>query len=255
MKLAVATPLALIVALLGLIFTAYAAASTQTASDTAGYERAYRIDIALDNAELRVRPAALASDESRVEARITPCLTKAFIPIFEAVDSKSNPSSNRALKSLSGEAGAEYVIAAIRPVLTPLLNAVSEIVKLHVPAVRHSKLKTLLSAFAKVQSLNVCADARAWFAAGLAPAKEPKGTAQTTVALTTIAGLTSSAEKPQGGDLTPAQLQNVKLDGKRAGRHTNDLIKQSDTALKSWIVKLIRSVEVKVEATQTSTTG
>jgi hypothetical protein len=255
MKLVVATPLALIVALLGLTFTAYAATSTQTSSDTASYQRAYRIDIALDNAELKVRPAALESDESRVEARITPCLTKALVPIFEAVDSKSIPDSDRALKSLSGEAGAEYVIAAIRPVMEPLLSAVGQIVKLPLPAVRRSKLKTLASAFAKVQSLNVCADARAWFAADLTRDKEPKGTAQTTVALTTIAKLTGSAEKPQGGDLTPAQLQNVKVDGKSAGKHTDDLIKQSDTALKSWIVKLIRSVEVRVEATQTSTTG
>jgi len=255
MKVIFRTFLVLIVALLSLTCATLAAASAQRASVTVTSEKAYRIDTALDKAELQVGVAALARDESRAEARIGPCLSRAFVAIFEAVIAKSNANADKALKALGSEAGAEYEVASIKPITRPLLKDVRQMLKLSLPPGLRARLNGFLPAFAKVQSLNVCADARAWLAGGLTPAHEPRGTTRTSVALTDIRKLTGSAGEVQLGDLTASQVRSLKQEKSRSAKHVNELIKQSDTALKSWIAKLIRGVEITVEATQTSTTG
>jgi hypothetical protein len=253
MKLAARTFLVSLVALCSLAVTTYAAAfSPRTTTVTT--EQVYRIDTAIDTAELKVKVAALALDERRVQARITPCLAKAFVPIFEAAQAKSIPNADKALDSLSAEAGAEYEIASIKPIISPLLSGVGRILKLQLPATLRSQLKGFVPAFSEVQSLNVCADARAWFAAGLASAREPRGTARTSVALSDIRKLTASTVGVEVGHLTPSQLRNRKLDTRLTDEHITELGKQSNNALKSWIDKLIQGVEQTVEKTQKTTT-
>lgn len=255
MKLSVRTFLMLSVGLLGLTFTALAAASAPRTSTTVTAGQVYRIDAALYKAEENISVSAVALDERRVEARMTTCLSKSFVTIFEAVQTKSNPHAGKAVYPISAEAGAEYEMASIRPVINPLLNSVRRLLKLPLPASVHSSLTGILPAFAKVQSLNVCADARAWLAAGLVPAREPDGTRETAVAISDIHKITASTGGVGVGGLTPSELGVLKLGKELTGKHVDVLGKQSEKSLKTWITKLINGVEHTVQTTPTSTTA
>jgi hypothetical protein len=126
--------------------------------------------------------------------------------------------------------------------------------KLSLPAALRSSLKAYLPTFKALGALNVCADARAWWAADLTPAHEPTNTAHTTRALTDLNKLGATTAVKFSG-LTPAQVRYRNLEKKRADRHLNALQKQAGDSLKSWINKVIQTLEHEVETTQTTTTA
>jgi hypothetical protein len=254
MKLTVRAYLVVLIALISVAVATSAAAST-SASTSANSQRLYRIGIAVDTAELHVGIAKMATDERRAQARMSPCLTRAFVPIFEVVDAKSNANAGKALFLLSAEAGAQYEMASIKPILTPILNGVRSMLRLSLSAALRSSINDVLPAFARLESLNVCADARAWFAAGLARTREPRSTAETVVALAGIKKLTAATTRgAEPRDLTTAELRNRTLLKKRADSHIDALNKQANRSLQAWIEELIRGVERTVAASETTTT-
>jgi hypothetical protein len=232
--------------------TCAAAAPKQTI--TVSSQKVFGLGIAIDKAELQVRVRSLVLDEHRAQARITPCLLKAFLPIFKAAAANSTHNAVKALYALSGEAGVEYEVASIKPVINPVLNGVSRMLKLPLPAALRSRLKTYLPAFKSLGALNVCADARAWWAAGLTPAHEPNNTSHTTLGLTDLNKIAATTAIKFSG-LTPSQLRYRNLEKKRADKHLNALQKQAGDSLKSWINKVVQTLEHEVETTQTTTTA
>jgi hypothetical protein len=242
-------PIALaLLVVLGAMFTAAAAAAPQVSANA---ERAYQIDIATNRALLHVGGADLARAEKRASRLMTPCLTRELVQLTEA--SPTNAHAGKATNLLSEEAGVEYEMAAITPVVRPLLNGVHRLLALQLPATVRASIKSYLAALAKVQSLNVCADAQAWLAAGLTPAHEPKGTAQIATTVATFHKLTITNVQVQLGDLPPGQVQTLKLEKTRAGQHLNQLIARSVSSLEAWIKQLL--VTVEKTATTTTATG
>jgi hypothetical protein len=251
-KLTVRTFVVSFVAIVSIAAGATCAAAAKR-TITVSSQKVYRADIAIERAEQKVRLSSQVLAEHRAQARITPCFLKTFLPIFEAADTKSTPNAEQALYALSAEAGAEYELASTKPVTTPVLNGVSRMLKLSLPAALRSQLKSFLPTFKALGKLNVCADARAWWAAGLTSAHEPKNTAHTTAALTALNKLGASTAIQFSG-LTPSQLRYRNLEKKRADKHLSALQKQADNSIKSWIKKVITTLEHEVETSQTTTT-
>jgi hypothetical protein len=252
-KLAVRTFVVSLVAIVSIAAGATCAAASARRTITVDSQKVYRVDIAIEKAEQNVRVSSQVLAEHRAQARITPCLLKTFLPTFEAADAKSTPNAEQALYALSAEAGAEYEIASTKPVVTPVLNGVSRMLKLSLPAALRSRLKGYLPTLKALGALNVCADARAWWAGDLTPAHEPKNTAHTTAALTALNKLGATTAIEFSG-LSPSQLRYRNLEKKRADKHLNVLQKQADSSIKSWINKVIRTLEHRVETTQPTTT-
>jgi hypothetical protein len=242
--------LALLTLLLGCTLTAAAAASTPRASTPANAERAFQIDMATNRAVLKVSGAAVSQAEKRESALLTACLTRDLVQISD--ESRANASADKALELLSEEAGAEYAMAAIKPVLRPLLNGVNRLLSLRLPPAARATVKDFLAAFARVQSLNVCADARTWLAAGLGITQEPRATAQLAVTLADFHKLGSVNVQLQLGGLPPTELRALELAKTQANKHLNQLIARADASLESWIRQL--TVTVEKETTRTTTT-
>ena len=253
MKRKVQALLALAGALLTLSLTAAAGASVKPAAASSSALQTYHSDLVLYAAELKVKESQLATDESRAESRITPCLSKALVPLVEKVDASPTTSRYRSLDLLSAEAGAEYQAASIRPIIEPALNGARRLLKRKLPSAQRAKLNIFVPSYETLQTLNVCADARAWNRTNLAPTREPKGIVRAVKALVAIDKLDKNLAKPDYSGLTPAQVANVKLQKKRSDAHEKALNQQAETALKSWIAKLTRSVE-ELAGTSTSTT-
>lgn len=254
MKLTIRTLAVSLIALLSVAVATGAGAATQRTTITVDSGRLYRIDMGIEKAEQSVRVSSLVLAERREQARITPCLLQALLPIFKAADAKSIANANTALYKLSTEAGIEYEIAAIKPVITPAVNGASRMLKFPLPAALRSRLQSYKPAFAALGSFNACADARAWYAADLVAAHEPKGTAHTNVALTNLHKLDGNLEIEFSG-LTRSQLQTRELQKKRTDKHLNALESQAVGAIKSWVQKLVRALEHKAAATSTTTTN
>jgi hypothetical protein len=243
-----------LVAIVSIAAGATCAAASTKRTITVNSQKVYRVDIAIEKAEQQVRVSSQVLAEHRAQARITPCLLKTFLPIFEAADAKSTPNAEQALFALSAEAGAEYEIASTKPLITPVLNGVSRMLKLSLPAALRSRLKGYVPTLKALGALNVCADARAWWAADLTKAHEPKNTAHTTAAITALDKLGATTAIEFSG-LTPSQVRYRNLEKKRADKHLKALQKQGEASIKSWINKVIRTLEHEVETTQTTTTA
>ncbi len=251
MKRTFSMSLAMLIALLGLTFTADAVASAPRASATVGAEQAWHIDMATNRALLQVSEAAVSQAEHRASVQMSPCLTSVLAQITEAAQSNAN--ADKALESLGEEAGVQYEMAAITPVMRPLLGGMHRLLALNLPAALRSEVKSYLSALAKVQSLNTCADARAWFAADLTKAKEPAGTRQIATTLADFHKVTSD-NVVELGDLPAAQLHALKLEKTQADKHANQLIARSVVSLESWTKRLLLKVETIASATMSTTT-
>ncbi len=244
--------LAILTVLLGSTLTAAAAASAPRGSVTADAERAFQIDMAANRAVLRVSGAAVSKAENRESALLTACLTRDLVQISD--ESQSNAHAKRALELLSEEAGVEYAMAAIEPVLRPLLNGVTRLLSLRLPPATRPTIKSFLTAFARVRSVNACADARAWLAAGLGVAHEPRATAQLALTLTDFHKLGNLNVRFQLGGLPAAQLQALKVGKTQANKHVSQLIARADASLESWIRQLVVKVERATSTTTTPTT-
>ncbi len=254
MKLRVSTCLTLVVVLIGVMSSASAGASEPRASSARILERAYGIDIALDQAELKVRLADVVRAENRTQDQMTSCLTGDLVQTVDAEQSESN--AQTALQSLSEEAGAQYEIRALKPVLAPVLRGLHQLLKLPLPATSRSSVRSYLTGLSEVQSLNVCADAQAWLSAGLAAAQEPSGTAQTATAVADLHSLTGGSDHTGTGSLTSDQRRAVKAEQKLADRHVKQLTSQTERSLESWIEQLGVSIQrTATTTTQTSTTA
>jgi hypothetical protein len=252
-KLTVRTFVVSLVAIVSIAAGATYAAAAAKRTITVNSQRVYRVDIAIEKAEQKVRVSSQVLAEHRAQARITPCLLKTFLPVFQAAAAKSTPNAERALYALSAEAGAEYEFASTKPVMTPVLNGVGRMLKLPLPAALRSRLKDYLPTLKALGKLNVCADARAWWAGDLTPAHEPKDTAHTTAALTALNKLGATTAIEFSG-LTPSEVRYRNLEKKRADKHLNALQKQADNSIKSWIKKVITTLEHEVETAQPTTT-
>jgi hypothetical protein len=230
---------------------AVAAAATPQAAVTATSEQAFRLDMATNRALLNVGPATVSRAEKRARALMTTCLTADLVQITDA--SRSDANADKALELLSEEAGVEYEMAAVKPVLTPLLYGVHRLLTLHLSASLRSAMRGYLTAFVKVQSLNACADARAWLAAGLKTGHEPRGTAQIATTAADFHRLTSNDPQIHLGDLPSAQIRALKLEKTRAGKHINKLIAGSVTSLEAWIKQVALNVQKDAITTTTTT--
>lgn len=252
MKRTFPTCLAVLTVLLGCTFTAAAAASTPRASGGGTAEQAFQIDMATNRALLHVSGAAVSQSAKRAQRLMTPCITRDFVQVTQAEASNSNAS--KALTSLSEEAGVEYEMAAVQPVMRPLLRGVQRLLSLKLSAKLRADVKSYLAAIAKVQSLNACSDAQAWLTAGLTQAQEPQGTAEIAVALADFRKVTSSKPQVNLGDLPPAQAHALKLEKTRAGKHANLLILRSVLSLEGWFRQLMLNVEKLAAASTTTST-
>ena len=251
MKRTFSTSLAVLTALLGLTFTAAAVASAPRASTTAGAEQAWHIDMATNRALLQVSGTAVSQAEDRASTKMTPCLTSVLAQITGRA--RSNANADKALQSLGEEAGVQYEMVVITPVMRPLLNGMHRLLALNLPAALRSEAKSYLSALAKVQSLNTCADGRAWLAAGLTAAREPLGTGEIALALADFHKVTSD-NVVHLGDLPAAQLRALKLEKTLADKHANQLVARSVVSLEAWTKRLLRNVETIASATTTTAT-
>ncbi len=245
--------LAMLTVLLGSTLTAAAAASAPRGSVTVSAERAFQIDMATNRAVLTVSGAAVSRAGKRESALLTACLTRDLMQISD--ESQSHAHAEKVLELLSEEAGVEYAMAAIQPVLRPLLNGVTRLLSLRLPPATRATMKSFLSAFARVRSLNACADARAWLAAGLGVAQEPRATAQLALTLTDFHKLGNLNVRFQLGGLPPAQLHALKVGKTQANKHVNQLIARADASLESWIRQLVAKVERATSITTTPTTA
>ncbi len=227
-------------------------ASAPRASVTANAERAFQIDMSANRALLQVSGATVSQAEQRARTRMTVCLTRELVQITEA--SRANARDAVALKPLSEEAGVEYEMTALQPVVRPLLNGVHRLLTLHLPKALRATIQRYLTAFAKVQALNACADARTWLAAGLTAAHEPRGIAQIASTVTDFHRLTNGNAQAVLGDLPPAQLRALTLEKARAAQHIDRLTAQSVASLEAWIKRVVAAVAKAATASTTTLT-
>src|ERR1700722_19512813 len=114
MNLRARTFIVSLVAILSIATGVTCAAAAPKQTITVSSQKVYRVEIAIDRAVQHVRVSSLVLAEHRAQARMTPCLLKAFLPIFQAAAAKSTPDAVKALYALSAEAGAEYEFASIK---------------------------------------------------------------------------------------------------------------------------------------------
>ncbi|MGC9221443.1 MAG: hypothetical protein ACP5H2_08845 [Solirubrobacteraceae bacterium] len=263
MRLKIAGSLAVALVLIATIMVTFAAsaqAATRTRPRLNTAQRVYAIDTRMYATELKVKVKNLMTSESRARSRMTACLTNAFVPIFTAAQTQTNASASNDLALLVQEAGAEYQITAIKPVLTPLISAVHQLAALPLTTEAHAALKSYLKDIRQLQDVHVCADARAWVKAGLSAAAEPSGTVQALVTLSAFSQSTSSSSSSgsnnKGGKLSATQFRSLAHQRKQETKHVNALIKQAQTVFTSWLAQLVTAVQRRVpSATTTTTTG